>query len=308
MDIATLEGFLTLARIGHMTRAAQQLHITQPALSARIAKLEDHVGYRLFDRTPKGMILTRAGELYREHVDGALGRLRDGQRALGELAGLVRGELALGGGATATNYLLPPLLGRYHAIHPEIRLYVREQGSQSVVEGVLAGELDLGVVTLPLERRKGLEVEEWIEDELVLIVPRGHRLEGRGTFAWEELEGEGLVLFEAGSAVRELLERRLNEASVRTHTVMELRSIESIKQMVAQGIGAAFVSRYALESAEQGIVPERDPVRRMLGIVTHSDRTTSEAARAFVETMRAGGSRLGGRLSCPVERVLLDRQ
>jgi DNA-binding transcriptional LysR family regulator len=294
MDLSTLRTFLELARIGHMTQAAKSLHLTQPAISAQLARLEEETGHRLFDRTPKGLVLTEAGLLFRIYADRAVGALNDGKLALNELAGLTRGELALGGGATATTYLLPPLLGRFHASYPNIRIFVREQGSQAVVEGILSGELDLGVVTLPLAQQaaqsRALTVEPWVSDELQLIVPAGHRLDGREGFEWGELEGEPLVLFEAGSAVRALIDARLAEARVAPQIVMELRSIESIKQMVAQGIGLAFVSRFALRGAERGSSSARGDVKRELGLVYRTDRSMSPAARAFLDMMRGGAA------------------
>ncbi len=287
MDLTTLESFLTLARIGHMTRAAAELHLTQPAVSAQLQKLEVQLGYRLFDRTPKGMVLTRAGEVWRQHVEESLAKLEDGKRALSELAGLERGSLAIGGGATATTYLLPSLLGRFHNLYPSIQLFVREQGSQSVLASVISGELELGIVTLPValpsSNAAHLHIEEWVEDELRLIVPKSHALDGARSFRWEQLDGEALVLFEAGSAVRRILDGSMAEAQIRTEIVMELRSIESIKQMVRQGIGAAFVSRFALSEPERGLVCKDGPLSRQLGLIWRTDRTMSTASRTFLD-------------------------
>jgi LysR family cyn operon transcriptional activator len=287
MDLTTLESFLTLARIGHMTRAAAELHLTQPAVSAQLQKLEEQLGYRLFDRTPKGMVLTRAGEVWRQHVEESLAKLEDGKRALSELAGLERGSLAIGGGATATTYLLPSLLGRFHNLYPSIQLFVREQGSQSVLASVISGELELGIVTLPValpsSNAAHLHIEEWVEDELRLIVPKSHALDGARSFRWEQLDGEALVLFEAGSAVRRILDGSMAEAQIRTEIVMELRSIESIKQMVRQGIGAAFVSRFALSEPERGLVCKDGPLSRQLGLIWRTDRTMSTASRTFLD-------------------------
>ena len=199
MDIDNLQTFLTLARLGHMTRAAQELHLTQPAVSAQLSKLEDELGHKLFDRTPKGMRLTEAGRLWRTYVEQALVMLQSGQQSIDALSGLQQGSLSIGGGATATTYLLPSHLGAFHARHPGIQLFVREQGSQIVMESVLSGELELGIVTLPTPTtHKHLHIEGWIEDELLLIVPSRHPLSARSRFEWEELDGQDLVLFEAG--------------------------------------------------------------------------------------------------------------
>jgi len=291
MDLSVLETFLTIARLEHMTRAAAELHLTQPAVSAKLAKLEDQLGHKLFDRTPKGMRLTEAGEIFRVHARAILDEFDAGTSALAQLAGMQRGSLAIGGGATATTYLLPPLLGVFHARFPGIQLFVREQGSQSVLEDIARGILDIGVITLPTDPssapgpERAVDVEPWVRDELRLIVPNTHPLHGRTHFTWGDLDGASLVLFEAGSAVRDLLDAKMSDAHIKTDTVMELRSIESIKQMVAQGIGAAFVSKFALDANEGGLAAQDGGVTRDLAIVTRSGRAPSRAAAEFLSMM-----------------------
>lgn len=301
MELGPLRAFIVLARARNVTRAAEQLGLTQPAVSNQLARLEREVG-KLFDRTPYGLELTAAGEVFHGYVEQALGRLDDGAAALAELAGLERGSLAVGGGATATTYLLPSLLGRFHAEHPSIRLFVREQGSQGVVESVLTGELDLGVVTLPVETGDSrldvdrLHVERWLEDELLLIVPPGHALARRRRFRFAELRDQPMVLFEAGTAVRALIDHRFAQAGIDVEIVMELRSIESIKQMVAQGIGAAFVSSFALGPSQRGLRYHERRLTRELGLVYRGDRTLSESARAFLDLLRAEPGKQGTRV------------
>lgn len=287
MDIHQLRTFTVIAREGQMTKAAQALHLTQPALSAQLSKLEDDLGVRLFDRTPRGMTLTAEGQLFLTFVEDALSRLNDGQRAIRELKGLEVGSLSVGGGATATTYLLPPVLARFHEDHPGLRLFVREQASMGVMEAVVAGELDLGVVTLGATDRvpEPLASKPWVEDELVLLVPPKHPLAAKNTYRWKDLDGMPLVLFEAGSAVRNLIDARLLSEGCRPEIVMELRSIETIKQMVAQGIGAGFVSRFALDDSHDSLRASRDAIKRQLAIVWRSDRTLNPAAEAFIEVL-----------------------
>lgn len=287
MEIAPLRSFLAIAREGHLTRAARALHLSQPAVSAQLARLEEDLGTSLFHRTPKGMQLTEAGSLFRTYAEQGLLFLEDGREALDALRGLQRGTLSVGGGATATTYLLPPVLRRFHEAHSAIQLYVREQGSAAVVEGVLAGDLDLGVVTLPVDTRGGgLVVTPWQKDDLRLVVPPSHRLRRRRRFRWADLDGEPLVLFEGGTAVRRVIDTALADAGVEAKIVMELRSIESIKQMVAQGIGSAFVSRFAL-SEERGLVPMEGAggLVRELAVIRRADRRPTMAARAFLALM-----------------------
>ncbi len=293
MDITLLRTFIVLAEEGHMTRTAARLHLTQPAISTQLAKLEEDLGQHLFDRTPKGMVLTNAGQTLLPYALEIISRLTDARSALEQLAGLHAGSLSIGGGATATTYLLPPLIGKFHEKNPAIRFFVREQPSQNVVDDVFLGKLDLGIVTLPIRPPTGvstlsgkLEIEHWVEDELRLLVPKNHPLTDHHQVTWKELNGMSLVLFEAGSTVRSLIDEHIAKARVSVDIVMELRSIESIKQMVAQGIGAAFVSQYALQNPEQAIRCTDPPLRRQLAFIYRSDRTQSVAARAFLDEMR----------------------
>ncbi len=300
MELTPLKSFLVLAREGRVTRAAARLHLTQPAVSAQLARLEEELGQRLFHRTPKGMVLTEAGRVLRRFAEDALGRLEDGRRAVAELGRLERGRLSVGGGATATTYLLPGLLARFHAQHPGLQLFVREQGSRGVQEAVRSGELDLGLVTVPaLVSRgadgaalQGLAVEPWVQDELRLVVPSSHPLHGRDSFRWRDLHGAPLVLFEAGTAVRDLIDAHLQRSGVRVHIVMELRSIASIQQMVGQGIGAGFVSRHALPTPGAGLRCADGPLARELAIIYRSDRALEPAAAAFRDLLRAEGPHL----------------
>lgn len=289
MELTPLKSFLAVAREGNMTRAARRVHLSQPAISAQIARLEEELGTPLFHRTAKGVELTEAGVIFRHHAERALVWIEDGQEAVRALEGLDHGELSVGGGATATTYLFPPLLRAFHEQHPGVRLYVREQGSAAVAEGVLTGDLDLGVVTLPIDAPglDSLTVTPWVTDDLRLVVPPGHPLEKRRRFQWSELEGEPLVLFEAGTAVRRVIEQALATYGVHAEIVMELRSIESIRQMVAQGIGSAFVSRFALPGEDAGLAPAEGvaELRRDLAIVQRSDRAATPAARAFLDLM-----------------------
>lgn len=289
MELDWLRSFLVLAARGNMTRAAEELHLTQPAVSGQLARLEREVGAPLFDRTPRGMQLTEPGRVLRAYAQEALQRLEEGRQALSELRGLERGHLRIGGGATATTFLLPPLLGRFHERYPGIRLFVREQGSKAVVDAVVSGELDMGVVTPPVSAPEGVRLarEPWLADELLLIVPPGHRLSRKRSFRWKDLAGEPMVLFEAGSAVRERIDQGLARAGVTVQIAMELRSIESIKQMVAQGIGAAFVSRFALAPRARALRCSDGALQRDLDLIYRSDRTQRAAARAFLQHLRA---------------------
>lgn len=288
MELTPLRYFVAIANERHMTRAAQRLGVTQPALSAALKRLEAEVGAELFHRTAKGVELTGAGSVFLEHAEDVLRRTEESIRAVRQLAGLERGSIAVGGGATATGYLLPAVVGQFRKQHAGIRFSVREAASRTVAEAVLAGSLDLGIVTLPVEVPGGSDLMQIasLQDELMLIVPPGHRLSGRKSFRWTDLDNEHFVGFEAGTAVRALVDEASAQAGANLDVVMELRSIEAIKQMVRAGIGVGLVSRFALPQAKgsaesPGLRCRDGRIVRTLAVVRRRDRVPSPAAAAF---------------------------
>lgn len=295
MELTPLRYLVAIAEAGHMTRAAEALGVAQPTLSAAVRKLEDELGVALFDRTGRGVELTEAGRVFVEHASGALRDVEAGRRAVRALAGLETGTIRVGGGATAMGYLLPPAVRAVRAEHPGLRFYVREAGSEAIAGAILTGELDLGVVTLPI-RHPGsgdLMTVRTVPDELRLITPAGHRLDGKRSFRWADLAGEPVVGFEAGSAVRAVIDAAAGEHGVTLDVVMEVRSIQSIEQMVRAGIGVGFVSRFALRGeppAFGGGLGCRDgKVTRELAVVRRRDRTPSPAAGAFERALLSPG-------------------
>ncbi len=267
MELTPLRYFRAIARAGHMTRAARELSVSQPALSAMLKKLEAEVGAELLHRTGRGVELSEAGRVFLVHAEDTLRRADAAVESVRQLVGLERGSIRVGGGATATSYLLPPVVSAVRKKHPGLRFYVREAGSNAVAAAVASGELDLGIVTLPIRAAEDRAVVAipLVEDEMRLIVPRRHRLAGRRSFSWKDLDGESMVAFEAGSAVREVIDRAVSSAGVRMNVVMELRTIEGIKQMVGAGIGVGFVSRFALKEGE-GLACREGKLGRKRGI------------------------------------------
>ncbi|MFK7759076.1 MAG: LysR family transcriptional regulator [Phycisphaerales bacterium] len=282
MELRSLKQMVAIAEHGHMTRAAQALGVTQPALSAAVRKLEEELGTALFHRTGVGVDLTEEGKVFLEHARDAIRASERAGDSVREMVGLETGSVRIGAGATATGYLLPRAIQMVRKSHPGLWFSIREAGSGQVVDGVLSGELDLGIVTLPIDdaRREELMVIHEFEDELMLIVPAGHRLDDRRTFRWGDLEGEPVIAFEAGSAVRGILDAASSSHGVSLSVVMELRSIEAIVQMVRAGIGVGFVSRYGIPDGA-GIRCKDGGLTRTLGVVRRRDRFLSHAAGAF---------------------------
>jgi LysR family cyn operon transcriptional activator len=305
MELTALRQFVAVCRHAHVTRAARELGVTQSALSAMLKRLETELGTELLHRTAKGVRTTQTGAAFLRHAQESLNAADAGARAVRELTNLQRGSLRIGGGATAVSYLLPPVISRFRHAHPGVTFYVREAGSASVATAVASGELDLGIVTLPLSRAEAGEllVTPLVDDELRLIgFPLGamgtaslltHKASATAsTFRWRDLDGVPVVAFEGGTAVRALIDDAARAAGIRLRVVMELRSIEGIKGMVAAGVGVGFVSRFALRAGE-GRACKDASLTRSLALVRSNARLPSAAERAFEAMLMPAGKRKG---------------
>ena len=274
-----LEQFVAVATAGTFTATARRVHLSQPALTAAIQRLEHEVGAPLFDRGRHGAALTAAGRELLPRAQAALAAFADGKRAVAEITGLAAGEVRVGGGATAVTYLLPPILARFRRARPGIRLSVREGNTDELEQAVDDGSLDLAIITVDRHRRPGGPLDRLgrhADDELIVVA--GPDTDAR-TAPW--------ITFAPGSPTRALLLERLPTASV----VMELGSIAAVKANVRAGIGLALVSRLAVASdlARGSLVevPFRwSPVRRRLGVRHRGERHLTPAAAALLALLR----------------------
>ncbi len=285
VELTALRQFIAIAREGHVTRAAETLGVGQPTLSAMLKKLEAELGTPLLDRTGRGVALTAAGRAFLEHAETAVRAADRAAEAVRELLGLESGIVRVGSGATVTTALLPRTCSAFLADHPGVRVSLREAGSSEVARDVLAGQLDLGIVTLPVEAVGAAELMTvaTIEDELRLVTPPHHPLRRQQDFVWDDLAAERIVAFEAGSAVRRQIDRAAAEHGHTLSVVMELRSIESIRRMVSAGVGVGFVSRLVLpaQASDAGLTCRSGAIRRTLAVIRRRDHTPSPAAAAF---------------------------
>ncbi len=272
-----LRHFLLIVQHGTFTEAARRAHLTQPALSASIRRLEEQLGARLLDRGSGGTVPNAAGRVLIPRARAALAAVEDGRRAVAEISGLHAGEVRLGAGATACTYLLPPILARYREAHPGVVYRLRELETERVRNSIAAGHLDLGIITLSGLRSYDLVVEPWRRDELILVCAPDAPCEG---------PLPPFVTFPEGSPARELMAERFPEATI----VMELGGIAAIKGNVRAGIGVALVSRAAVaHDLEQGRLAEwrdsRVPFERVLALIHRGEDRLPPAAGALREML-----------------------
>lgn len=287
MDLVLSESFVAVSDTGTISAAAQKLNISQSALSRRLQQLERHLGVQLLVRKRDGVELTAAGRrtivVSRQILD-QYGQLR---HDLNQHADLSHGLVRVGGGATAASLLLPPCVARLHDAHPGLRFYVREAGSATVAADVTHGELDLGIITTPIDESAGIDLEPLLDDEIVLVAPTGHRLTGSKVRA-HTLNEEPVIAFEPTSAIRRIIDEALLAADIKLQIVAELRSIPTMLQMVRQTGIPAFVSRLSLaDNTDLLPVNVSDlEIRRQLAIATRQHVTTTPATDAFRDALR----------------------
>jgi DNA-binding transcriptional LysR family regulator len=249
MEIRQLRAFIAIAELGTFTAGAQRMHVTQAAISMQIRQLENELGARLFIRAPRRVMLTEAGE---QLLQRARQILRDHDAAVdevAELAGAERGRLRIGSAsAMVTTDVLPRLLKEVRGRHPGAEVMVTSGTSEALVQQILAGELDVAFVSLPVEAR-GINTERLSQDQLVAVASPRHRLAKQRTISAYTLAGEKLILGERGGNTRRLIDLFFAQAGVTLHVSMELSRQAAIRRMVEEDMGVGIVPLQTVSEA-----------------------------------------------------------
>ncbi|MDQ4081667.1 MAG: selenium metabolism-associated LysR family transcriptional regulator [Actinomycetota bacterium] len=288
MDTRQLVAFCAVVERKSFSQAAEQLGVTQPAVSLQVRALEERLGHKLLDRSGRRVEPTEVGmRLYRS----AQRLLQAEEQLLEEIAGdegELRGTFTIGSSTGPGAHLVPLLLCEFQRAHPALRVALSISDTQRVIEGVAGREIELGVVGA-LRRQRSLVFEPLVRDEIVLAVPPGHPFSGRAV-SLAELRGETLIVMQEGAGVRQVIEDELRRAGLRLRELelrLELGLQESVKSAVAAGFGIAFISRTAIEG-EVGAgtlatarVEGMEPVRQIY-LVRPRGRPPTRAAEAFV--------------------------
>lgn len=229
-------------------RAAEELHLSQPAVTQQIKALEDELSIRLLDRTGSRVVLTPAGRIVNKMAIQVAELIALTQEELASMSGEHSGLLRAGASTSIAQYVLPRMLGCFQREHPRVRLQIRSGNTEEVVEWLIEGKIAIGLIEGPA-LRKDVRVEPFMEDELVLLFPADHSWRNRESLTVQDLEGAPFLLRERGSGTRRVLEAALEKAGLNTkdlEVVMELDSSEAIISSVESGLGIGFVTRAAI--------------------------------------------------------------
>ena len=292
-----IEALVAVAETGSIGAAAERLFVTQPALTARIQALEAALGTRLLVRSRTGSRLTDAGRSYLRYAHRALAALNAGRETVSEIASGSAGRLAIGAAPAVSTYVLPAVLHHFQKTHPRVQLAVRSGHSEDVLEMVLREEVELGLMR-PIGHPDVTAVLIY-EDELVLVVHRGHPFASVGTIRMSEMATEHLILFDRTSSYHELTSALVRQAGIAPRGTIEVDNIDAAKRMVEQRLGIALLplTSVQLEIGTGRLVPvlvsDLAPIRRQIVAARRRDAgAPSPAAAAFLailEDMRPGG-------------------
>lgn len=285
LSFRQLRVFLEVARLGSVTRAAEALHLTPPAVSMQIKEIESQVGLPLFDRAGRAISLSTAGEYFVVHAKRMLAALRDAENAMGRFKRLEHGLLTVGMVSTA-KYFVPRLLARFREEHPgiDVRLAVAAN-REALVAWLQAGECDLAVMGRP-PRELAVRSEAFAAHPLVFVCPDGHELLRFGHPPVAALAPYPFIVREAGSGTRHAMERFFAERRFEPRITMEMGSNETIKQAVIAGMGVSFLSLHTLGLELQAgllrlVEVEGTPIMRTWQVVHLQSKVLSPAAEAF---------------------------
>ncbi|MFW1676303.1 LysR family transcriptional regulator [Pontibacter sp. JAM-7] len=286
MDTNALQAFISVAQNASFSKAADQLYLTQSAISKRIALLEQQLGCRLFDRIGRTISLTEAGVTLLPRAQQVLIELDDARRALDNLAGGITGKLSLATSHHISLHRLPPLLKCFTQTYPDVELDLRFAESEVAYEGVLKGELELALITLSPNPDINIQSEVIWEDQLSYVVAPDHPLSSATSLELAQLTAYPAILPSSNTFTRQLVEALFAKHDLSLTVSMSTNYLDTIRMMVSIGLGWSLLPE-SLITADLTVLPvNATPVKRPLGAIVHRNRTLSNAASKLLEILR----------------------
>lgn len=291
MNLHHLKVFLAVAEAGSISAGAQRLYISQPAVTREIRDLEQTLGIALFDRQPRGVSLTEGGRRLLQYAQRIFALEQAAERDLHDFASLTQGELCLGASATLGAYVLPPLITRFRALHPEIFVSLEVSNTQAVTEQLDDARISLGFVEGPFDE-SGYAHRLLARDALLPVVGPGHPLAGRRDLSAAELVAHDLYMREPGSGARASVERAYRAQDLQPQVRMAVGSTEALKRLLADNRGVAWLSERIVErELTNGQLVRLDVhdlrIERDLHILWRREGSLSPAPAAFLDLASA---------------------
>ena len=286
MDIANLNAFVSVAETGSFSVASEHLFLTQPAVSKRVSALEKELDIQLFDRIGRKVILTEAGKALLSRARDILLQVEDSKRAIRNLSGHVSGKLSIGTSHHIGLHRLPPVLRAFTQTYPDVELDLHFMDSEEACHAVEHGDLELGIVTLPLKPAKMLVTHEIWPDPLDIVVNQSHPLAVFNNITPKQLANYSALLPTPGTYTRQIFEHTMSKHKLELKVGLSTNYLETIKMMVSVGLGWSVLPRSMLSKELVTLKIEGVKLERKLGVVWHSGHTLTNAANAMEEILK----------------------
>ncbi len=288
-----LQVFATVARLLSFTKAAEALHMTQPAVTFQIRQLEEYFNTRLFDRTHNRITLTEAGDLVKGYADRIISLTNEMDNEVRTLTGDIQGPLLIGASTTIGEYFIPGIIGTFRGSFPDVRIRLHVANTNGIIHMVENNEIDIGIVEGPVNNKNLVKEVIW-NDELVTVCPVNHPLAEKKKVAIPQVLEYPFISREEGSGTREVVENYLEKRKVEPDSlniIMEFGSPESIKSAVTAGLGVSILSVATVEKelalGTLAAIPLSPPIRRSFSIVHQRQKFRLRAMEEFLEFARA---------------------
>lgn len=300
MELHQLRYAVAVAETGNFTRAAERSQISQPSLSQQIINLEAELGHKLFHRLGRRAVPTEAGSAFLERARGILADVENATRQIRDDPSLGR-RIVVGAIPTIAPYLLPVLLERCRAAHPNLVVHAREDFRNALCRGLIEGELDLALVSQPVKEAQ-LSVEPLFTESLLLVVHREHRLATKAEVSAEDLPDETFILLGDTSSLTSQIQRFCGDHNFEPKIGFRCSQIRTVKAIASLGLGISILPEVTRSSEDRALVYRklsgRAPVRE-IALVRHLQRYQSRGAEAFIAIMREAIR--GYRTAIPIE-------
>ena len=289
--------FYMVARLQSFSKAAQELSISQPAVSIQVRELENSLGTSLLHRMRRELRLTETGEAVFSYTQRIFALADEMHSVVQDIQGLHSGRLTIGSSTTPGEYILPWLIGKFRQLHEGIHVSLTISNTQSVIDRIYAHDIDIGMAGSPVNV-KGLASFPYIRDNIVIIASPNHPLAAQDEIAIRDLRKCDFIMREPGSATRKTAEARFQSRRMEPQVTMELGSNEAIKRAVAAGLGLGVLSEFSVTpDVAAGLIKvlrvNRWDCHRQLSVFYRDDKYLSAAQTAFLEFLRTDKSTFG---------------
>ena len=286
MDTQHLQAFVAIAESGSFSGAADKLHLTQPAISKRIALLEDQVKSPLFDRIGRQIALTQAGQVLLPKAKLILNEVEAASQAIADLQGDVKGKLSIATSHHIGLHYLPPYLRQYSRDYPGVKLDLHFLDSEFAYQEVIHGRFDLAVVTLPQEPDTRLLTLQIWQDELQFVAAPSHPLASKPRLTLKDLSNHPAIMPDTNTYTTRLIKTLFDQAGFNLDITLVTNHLDAIKMMLSIGLGWGVLPKRLIDTQLQHLNVNQPTIRRPLGVIHHAQRSLGKAANALLQLLK----------------------